>query len=159
MKILGLTYSGEFYVKGDSALLVNGKPFFVPDFSGQFEANECIIVKISKLGKNISEKFAERYYDELTFGYDVQAINEQNWARRTSFDNSLIVGTFVGKDASWVNDYASIISRAICEVSKIMTLRMGDMVCVDMDKRFVLEREQILYIEKNGTQLLRCKIK
>ena len=52
-------------MKPDSALLKDNKPFFLPDFSNEIHHEIELIIKISRLGKNIEAKFAHRYYDEI----------------------------------------------------------------------------------------------
>jgi 2-keto-4-pentenoate hydratase/2-oxohepta-3-ene-1,7-dioic acid hydratase in catechol pathway len=52
------------FSKPESALTRDGKPFFVPDFAERFDYETEIVVRINKLGKNIAERFAHRYYDE-----------------------------------------------------------------------------------------------
>jgi 2-keto-4-pentenoate hydratase/2-oxohepta-3-ene-1,7-dioic acid hydratase in catechol pathway len=61
------------FMKPDTAVLKDGKPFFLPDFSNEIHYETEIVIKISRLGKNISERFAYRYYDELTVGIDFTA--------------------------------------------------------------------------------------
>jgi 2-keto-4-pentenoate hydratase/2-oxohepta-3-ene-1,7-dioic acid hydratase in catechol pathway len=50
------------FMKPDSALLKKNKPFYIPNFSDEIHYETELIVKIDRLGKNISEKFASRYY-------------------------------------------------------------------------------------------------
>lgn len=61
------------FMKPDTALLQNGNPFFYPDFSDRIEYETEIVVKINRLGKNIAEKYAHRYYNEITVGIDFTA--------------------------------------------------------------------------------------
>ena len=51
----------------DSALVLQGRPLFMPEEGEGWQAQICLAVKISRLGKNISEKFAPRYYDGISF--------------------------------------------------------------------------------------------
>ena len=51
------------FMKSDSSLLKDGKPFFIPDFSSEIHYETEIVVKIDRLGKNIAERFAHRYYN------------------------------------------------------------------------------------------------
>src|SRR5690554_5591831 len=62
-----------FFMKPDSAILKNNKPFFLPDFSNEIHYETEIVIKINRLGKNISEKFAHKYYDEVAVGIDFTA--------------------------------------------------------------------------------------
>ena len=59
------------FMKSDSALLKDGKPFFIPDFSSEIHYETEVVIKINKLGKNIAERFAHRYYDEVTVGIEI----------------------------------------------------------------------------------------
>ena len=55
------------FMKPDSAILKGGKPFFIPDFAERFDYEAELVVRISKLGKNIAPRFAHRYYDAVGF--------------------------------------------------------------------------------------------
>ena len=46
------------FLKPDSSILKNNKPFFLPDFSDNIHYEVEVVIKISKLGKGISAKFA-----------------------------------------------------------------------------------------------------
>jgi 2-keto-4-pentenoate hydratase/2-oxohepta-3-ene-1,7-dioic acid hydratase in catechol pathway len=61
------------FMKPDSSILKNNKPFFLPDFSSEIHYEVEVVVKISRLGKGILPKFAPRYYDEITAGIDITA--------------------------------------------------------------------------------------
>ena len=66
------------FLKPDSSILKNNKPFFLPDFSDNIQYEVEVVVKISKLGKGISAKFAHRYFDEVTMGIDITARDLQS---------------------------------------------------------------------------------
>lgn len=94
----------NLYVKPDSSLLIGGKPFFYPYFSSEITYRLCFVVKICKLGKTIAEKFAHRYYDEVTVGVSFTASDLQrelmsagglSWDIAVGFDGSAVVGNFV----------------------------------------------------------------
>ena len=53
------------FLKPDSSIIKNNKPFFLPDFSKEIHYEVEVVIKISKLGKGISAKFAHRYYDNV----------------------------------------------------------------------------------------------
>ncbi|MGL5920438.1 MAG: fumarylacetoacetate hydrolase family protein, partial [Bacteroidales bacterium] len=90
------------FMKPDSAILKDGKPFFIPDFSNQIEYETEIVIRIDRLGKNISEKFAPRYYNAVTVGIDFTARDLQTalrqkgqpWEISKAFDNSAVLGEF-----------------------------------------------------------------
>ena len=68
------------FTKADSAILNQGKPFFIPDHLGRIDYETEVVVRICRLGKNISERFAHRYYDALTVGIDFTARDLQKKA-------------------------------------------------------------------------------
>ncbi len=91
------------FLKPDSALLKKNKPFFLPDFSKNLQFEAEVVLRISKLGKGIAAKYANRYYDALTVGIDFTARDLQHrfsqaghpWELSKTFDGSAPVGTFL----------------------------------------------------------------
>ena len=69
------------FFKPETALLKDGKPFFLPQFSDRIEYETELVFHISRLGKNIASKFAHRYYDSVTVGIDFTARDKQAEAR------------------------------------------------------------------------------
>ena len=84
------------FTKADSAILNQGKPFFIPDHLGRIDYETEVVVRICRLGKNIPERFAHRYYDAVTVGIDFTARDLQKkaseagqpWRRRSSWISS-----------------------------------------------------------------------
>ena len=62
-----------FFMKPDSARLPRKAPFFYPNFTKDLHYEIELVVKINKLGKNISKKFAPTYYEEIGLGIDFTA--------------------------------------------------------------------------------------
>ena len=91
------------FLKPDSSILKNNKPFFLPGFSNMIQYEAEVVIKISKLGKGISPKFAHRYFDELTIGIDITARDIQNrnsaaglpWELSKCFDGAAPIGKFL----------------------------------------------------------------
>jgi 2-keto-4-pentenoate hydratase/2-oxohepta-3-ene-1,7-dioic acid hydratase in catechol pathway len=91
------------FLKPDSSILKNNKPFFLPDFSADIHYEVEVVIKISKLGKGISAKFAHRYFDEITLGIDITARDLQGklkaagmpWELSKCFDGAAPLGSFV----------------------------------------------------------------
>jgi 2-keto-4-pentenoate hydratase/2-oxohepta-3-ene-1,7-dioic acid hydratase in catechol pathway len=143
------------FMKADSALK-DGKPFFIPDFSSEIHYETEIVIKIGRLGKHIDERFAHRYYDEVTVGIVFTARDLQTqlrsrglpWEICKAFDNSAAVGTFLplaeagdihrlpfrldinGQTVQTGNTQHLIfpVERIIAYVSRFFTLRMGDLI-------------------------------
>ena len=91
------------FSKPDSAIILPGKPFFVPDFAERFDYEAEIVVRINRAGRDISERFAYRYYDEVTVGIDFTARDLQQklrakgmpWEICKGFDGSAGIGKFI----------------------------------------------------------------
>ena len=103
MKSESVSKDPIIFFKSDASLLKPGKPFYFPDFSSDMHYEAEIVVKINRLGKNIAEKFAHRYYSDVTIGIDFTARDLQNklreagmpWEISKAFDNSAAIGEFV----------------------------------------------------------------
>ncbi|SES92623.1 fumarylacetoacetate hydrolase family protein [Prevotella sp. kh1p2] len=104
----GALYKPErpvIFTKADSALLKNRKPFFIPDDMGQIDYETELVVRISRLGKSIPERFAHRYYDAVTVGIDFTARQMQRelrskglpWELCKGFDGAAAIGEWVDK--------------------------------------------------------------
>jgi 2-keto-4-pentenoate hydratase/2-oxohepta-3-ene-1,7-dioic acid hydratase in catechol pathway len=93
------------FMKPDTALLKDNKPFYHPDFSEDIHHEIEIVLKVSKEGKHISEKFAHNYFDEIALGVDFTARDIQSrhkekglpWELAKAFDNSAPVSKFLPK--------------------------------------------------------------
>ena len=170
MKIIGFTYSDDgtqMVLKGDSCLLVNRKPFFRPDWSQDLRMNRCIVLRVSRLGKSIAARFADRYYDAIAFGADFTAWDKleearqkgNSWTEATCFDYSLAVGEWEEVEdlkAKIANEeWVISIEEAIERASKVMTIRQGDLIYIHAKSAArKVERDEI--IEENK---LYCKVK
>ncbi|MBQ9285294.1 MAG: fumarylacetoacetate hydrolase family protein [Bacteroidaceae bacterium] len=94
------------FTKADSALLTNGRPFFIPDFTHRCDYETELVVHICRLGRSISKRFAHRYYDAVSVGIDFTARDMQEqlrskglpWELSKGFDGSAAVGRFVKKE-------------------------------------------------------------
>ena len=142
--------------KPESALLLNNKPFFYPDFSTDIQYETEIVLKIDRLGKNIAPKFANRYYSELTVGIDFTARDLQKrckesghpWEIAKAFDNSAPIGRWLPKDGfadiQNINFHLDIngttvqqgntkdmifpVDQIIAYASKFFTFKIGDLL-------------------------------
>ncbi|WP_437824183.1 fumarylacetoacetate hydrolase family protein [Tenacibaculum mesophilum] len=94
------------FLKPDSAILPKKMPFFIPPFSNDIHYEVEVLVKINKVGKHISPKFAYKYYDTVGLGIDFTARDVQvqckekglPWEKAKAFDGSAIVGEFFPKE-------------------------------------------------------------
>jgi 2-keto-4-pentenoate hydratase/2-oxohepta-3-ene-1,7-dioic acid hydratase in catechol pathway len=144
------------FLKPDTALLPKKMPFFIPDFSKDVHYEAEIVVKINRVGKHIEKKFAKKYYSDVSLGIDFTARDIQSklkekglpWERAKAFDGSAPVGTFIPisqlvnsknirfelfinnerKQLGFSKDMIFSIETLICEISKIFTLKIGDLI-------------------------------
>jgi acylpyruvate hydrolase len=94
------------FLKPDTALLKDNKPFYIPDFSSNIHFELEVVLKISKEGKHIAEKFAYKYFEEIGLGIDftardIQAEHKEKglpWELAKAFDHSAAVSDFVPKE-------------------------------------------------------------
>ena len=94
------TVEPVIFTKADSALLKDGKPFFLPEEMGRIDHETELVVRICRLGKSIPVRFAHRYYDAVTVGIDFTARDVQArlkkaghpWEIAKGFDGSAVIG-------------------------------------------------------------------
>lgn len=90
------------FLKPQNALLPAGKDFYVPEFTKDLHYEAELVVRICRNGKHIAEKFAHKYYDQITVGIDFTARDLQQqqkekglpWEIAKAFDHSAPVGRF-----------------------------------------------------------------
>lgn len=145
-----------FFLMPETALIRKNQAFFYPDFSNDIHYEVELVVKISRLGKNIGEKFANRYYEEIGIGVDFTARDVQTdlknkglpWEKAKAFDGAAPLGTFLNKkEFESVNninfslekngelvqkgnskDMLFSIDAIVAHVSKYFTLKIGDLI-------------------------------
>ena len=91
------------FLKPDTAILPSDQAFYIPQFSNDIHHEIEIIVRINKVGKYIDEKFANKYYDEISVGIDFTARDLQQqlkdkglpWEKSKAFDGSAVIGDFL----------------------------------------------------------------
>ena len=144
------------FAKPETAVPRKGEPFFYPDFSQDIHHEVEIVLKISKIGKNIEERFAHKYYDEIGVGIDFTARDVQSklkakglpWELAKAFDRSAPVSDFMPKtefsdlqnlnfrldinDQTRQNGNTSFMlfkmDYIIAFVSRYFTLKKGDLI-------------------------------
>ncbi len=145
-----------FFLKPDSALVIENRPFFYPDFSTNVHHELEVVIRIDRLGRSIEEKFAGRYFSEIALGVDFTARDLQDeqkkmglpWEIAKGFDYSAPVSRFLpvsrykdihnlsfhldlnGKTVQEGSTSLMIFSyeRIIAYVSRFMTLKTGDLI-------------------------------
>ena len=160
-------------LKGDSCLLNGRKPMFIPDRTNELGVTNCIILRVSRLGKEIAPRFANRYYDAVAPGADFTALDKlreaqaagKPWTEAIAFDYSLAIGEWINNDemsaTTLLNDELIISpEEAISKASSVMTIRQGDLIYIqDKQPPRVVQKEEIIHVEIDGEEKLYCKIK
>ena len=144
------------FLKPDTAVLKDNKPFYIPDFSSDIHFELEVVLKVCKEGKHIAEKFAANYYDEIGLGIDFTARDIQTqhkekglpWELAKAFDNSAVISNFLPKsdfpnlydmnfelkvnDQTRQNGHTSNLlfsfEKIIAFVSQYITLKKGDLI-------------------------------
>ncbi len=145
-----------FFMKPESSIVRNNKPFFYPDFSEDVHYEAEIVLKINRVGKNIEERFAHRYFDEVGIGIDFTARDLQQkckekgkpWEIAKAFDGAAPISEFVPKSNysdlnnlhfsldlnektvqnGTTKDLIFNFDVLISYISKFVTLKIGDLI-------------------------------
>jgi 2-keto-4-pentenoate hydratase/2-oxohepta-3-ene-1,7-dioic acid hydratase in catechol pathway len=144
------------FMKAKNALLQPGRPFYYPDFSKDVHYEAELVVRICKNGKHIAEKFARKYYSQLTIGIDFTARDLQQkqkekglpWEIAKAFDDSAVVGSFIDLpdhksvqdyhfelrknnhivQQGWTGDMIHTVDKVIAYASSFFSLNIGDLI-------------------------------
>ena len=145
-----------FFLKPETAIHPKGHPFFIPDFSDDIHYEVELVVKIDKIGKNIEETFACKYYSQVGLGIDFTARDVQDdckakglpWEKAKGFDGAAQISrTFINKSELDLNDISFRLEKngeqvqignskdmlfsfdaIIAHISKFYTLKIGDLI-------------------------------
>ncbi len=145
-----------FFLKPETALLAKNNPFVYPSFSKDVHHEVEIVIKINRVGKHIEEKFAHKYYNEISVGVDFTARDLQQeckekglpWEKAKAFDGSAPTSKFVSidqfedinnlnfsitinneiKQQGNTKDMIFNFNQIIAYVSKFFTLKIGDII-------------------------------
>jgi acylpyruvate hydrolase len=144
------------FLKPKTALLVDGKTLYYPEFTNDLQYECELVVRMSKNGKYIQEKFARKYYNAMSLGIDFTARDIQQkqkekglpWEIAKAFDGSAAVGAFIpiGEDLDvqqlnfelkindetrqlgHTSDMLFSIDQLIAYTSQFFTLNIGDLI-------------------------------
>ncbi|HWY11391.1 MAG TPA: fumarylacetoacetate hydrolase family protein [Bacteroidia bacterium] len=144
-----------YFMKPDTSLLKESD-FYFPEFTKDLHHEIELVLKISKTGKHIEEKFAHKYYEEIGLGIDFTARDIQAkckekgfpWEKAKAFDNAAPIGNFVKKetlgDLNNINfelkingqskqignskDLIFSFDKVISYISQFVTLKTGDLI-------------------------------
>lgn len=175
------------FMKPSTALLKDSKPFYHPDFSENIHHELEVVLKVSKNGKAIDEKYANDYYDAIGLGIDFTARDIQDkckekghpWEIAKAFDHSAVIGEFIDKEKLNVsavkfqlfkngdltqegntNDLIFNFGYLISYISGYFTLQKGDLIFTGTPAgvgKVSIGDHLEGYLE--GSKMLDCRIK
>lgn len=174
----------RFHLKADTALLRNNDAFYIPDNMGRIVAEPHIVLKVGRLAKCISERFAPRLVDAVMGGVSFTAIDRLEdlrskglpWDEAIGFDHSSALSLeSLGRDAMLegatflindvevchlsIGDMCFTPDRIISHLSENMTLRIGDLIYLGSPQQFDIKAGDNLKLRIGDRLLLNFDIK
>ncbi len=144
------------FMKPSSALLVNNKPLYYPEFTKDLHYETEVVLKIDRNGRHVQEEFAHKYYSQIALGIDFTARDLQRkckekghpWEIAKGFDGSAVLSPFMALEEIKREDGIEFFlrkngeevqrgitgnmlfsfDRLIAEVSRYFKLHMGDLI-------------------------------
>jgi len=94
------------FMKPSTALLLENKPFYYPEFTSDLHYELEVVLKICKNGRHVQPQFASDYYEEIGLGIDFTARDIQRkckekghpWEKAKGFDHSAVLSPFFKKE-------------------------------------------------------------
>ena len=170
--------------RSDSSVLRNNDNFYMPTFSKKMECTVGYMLRVTRLAKCMSEKFAPRCYDAVgvAVAFVAQDVVEQNCAlgrpcdEAYCFDKSFAVSpesvapenvgegllnVQIGEKEYSTNLGALKISldKALSKASDMLTLKMGDIVYIATTEPFTPHIGDEIKVSLNGAELLNFEVK
>ena len=174
-----VTIPPRIEVAPDSALVLPGRPLFIPDFTSSWIGQLYPAVRISRLGKNIGVKFASRYYDAVTVMLRLMPLQTRTELESINgpmgllcaFDNAIAIGQWqpagtpqwhvaCGNLTFTVDPASFLIDETIAQISRFTTLKMGDIVApCHFAAQLPLSIDSTLTVDVSGSRLLDLRLK
>ena len=146
------------FLKPETAIPLKNEPFFYPDFSTDVHHEVEILVKINRVGKNIDEKFAHKYYDEIGVGIDFTARDVQSklkakglpWELAKAFNGSAPISGFIPKtdfaDLNNLNFKLEVNGETRQQGNTSLMLFKIDYLISFVSRYFLLQQGDILFM-------------
>lgn len=159
----------------DSAMIQDGKPFFVPDFFNQWCYYAVLAFRVSRLGKNIATKFAHRYYDAVALAVRTSPVVTMpiSTAVTTAFDGAFICGAWtqidnlnenprisIGDKSISISTANLLINDTVAYLSKYFTLKIGDIIIpakISIESEIITDTVVVGKINENDCLKLKFK--
>ncbi len=161
MALTGIPTDGSrrpgWFLLPDSAILRSGNPFFIPEFDNDFRGYPTLIIKLDRLGKSISPRFAYRYFEEATLGIMIRgeetlaALRKGGmpWTEAVVFDRCCLMGDFhpfrdIFNSPAWRFTFGDCMAESltrpdeksigeiIASLSENNTIKTGDLLLIPL---------------------------
>lgn len=144
------------FMKPTTALLKDNQPLYYPEWTKDLHYETEIVLKVSKQGKYIKEKFARDYFQQISLGIDFTARDLQSiqkakglpWEIAKAFDHSAVIGNFIDipddfaekgidfsmtlndelKQTGNTNNMLFSFEKLIAYISQFFILQQGDLI-------------------------------
>jgi len=175
------------FMKPSTALLLEDKPFYHPEFSENIHYELELVIKVLKNGRHVQPKFARDYYEQIALGIDFTARDIQKrckekghpWEKAKGFDHSACLSNFIafpeheekgidfkllknGEEVQVGNSRDMIFDfdYLIQDISKYFKLQIGDLIYTGTPAGVgPVKIGDLLEGYLNGKKLLHCEIK
>jgi len=142
------------FIKPKTALIQGSTPFYYPQFSNELHYEAELVLHICKNGKYITERYASKYYNNITVGIDFTARDIQKhlkekglpWEKAKAWDGSACIGKW--KDINTVKkpinfslnlngtqvqkgtsaDMIFSFDKIVAHISEYFSLNIGDLI-------------------------------
>ena len=169
MKIVAYKTGGDYCCRPDTTLNHNNSDYWCPEGVSALKAVPCIYTHIDKAGKCVAERFARRYFKAVAFGclltdaaedvspaiatsMDFTSIMDMGWMAdpaATGLKFSLNGSEIFATDG---RDYSEDFVRAIVDITRRSTLRIGDIIAIELGEGCTVKPGDIIEMstgEKN----------
>ncbi len=145
------------FMKPPTALLINNKPFYYPDFSKNIHYECELVVKIGRNGKNIAEKFAHKYIKEISLGIDFTARDLQEklktkghpWEIAKGFNGSAVIGNFTlleeFEDVNNINFHLLLNNKKVQQANTKEMIFKVEKLITHISKYFLIHQGDYIY--------------
>jgi 2-keto-4-pentenoate hydratase/2-oxohepta-3-ene-1,7-dioic acid hydratase in catechol pathway len=180
MKIICLPYGNpHFYLKPDTAILRNGRTFYTPEVCAGISGALALVVRINRLGRHITPRFAYRYYSDTALGFCIYASDllEQNrlhgfsWAPACALDYSAPFSECFSpvlesnpaqelfKWEQWSGSLTGSIDQIVSDISNYIFMRMGDLIWMELHAPLPLSAPLEVHASRNGKEELNFHVR
>ena len=159
MNIIVKPYGSSMsYCRPDTTWERENRDFYSPECVKEILWTPVVFAKVCKAGKCVGEKFVDRYFDGIGFGAMLYCSLEEGMmtcADHTSvLPNQMFSTDVLEQEAGFVtyinnvateislNEAKAALKETICKSSKFTSLRIGDMVAVELKQLEALAPDQ-----------------